>query len=201
MNTLKIILRFSKAILTVLLCVTFVYSNSAVVIDFTRTNKGSTTGVVPGVPAVLCDVNRVWTCAFIGSDDDSYRSVTDVASAHINADGSVYLQEINPDTTVSVDDYWSVTLPAWYVSNGLTSYSLVGTDCTITIKPTVNAGSVTDWTLSVRGKATVTSGKDKDGKTTTTTTNTCGGPVDNVGKHGKSGKEKTGPSAKGPGPK
>ena len=117
----------------------------------------------------------------------SYRYVNDVALAHINADGSIYLQEIDT-TTEDLSDNWSVTLPGWYVSNGLTNYSLVGTDCTFTIKPVISGGNVTDWTMSVKGK-----GRDK--------TATCGGDTDHAGGKGKSGKEKKHASGKGPGPK
>ena len=158
------------------------------VIDFTRSNRGNTTGTIPSKPVITCDVNRSWTCAFIGSDTDSYRSIDNVAVAHINPDGSIYLQEIDI-TKTDLSDNWSVTLPAWYVSNGLTSYSLVGTVCKFTIKPVTGIGGVlTDWTLNVKG-----TGKDGTAK--------CGGETGKDGGKGKSGKEKTGPSGKGPGPK
>ncbi|WP_143474174.1 hypothetical protein [Limnohabitans sp. JirII-31] len=192
MKNFKLCVCYFTAIALAALCTNTV--QSAAVVDFTRTNRGSGSVVIPTKPSITCDSSLSWTCLFTATDALSYRYVYNVAVAHINADGSIYLQEIGDSADTS--DYWSVTLPAWYVSNGLTSYSLVGTDCTFTIKPTISAGNVSDWTLSVRGKKTSTIvGKD------TVTTTTCGGDTDQSGKGGKSGKEKTGPSGKGPGPK
>lgn len=202
MKNIKPLVGFLKAVALAMLCITLTQLNGAVVFDFTSKDLGGSSITITK-PTITCDVNKSWTCTFVGTatpDTDTYRYIANVAVAHINLDGSIYLQEIDI-TKEDVSDNWSVTLPAWYVSNGLTSYSLVGTDCTFTIKPTTSAGSVTDWALTVRGKATVTSGKDKDGKTTTTTTNTCGGDTAQTGGKGKSGKEKTGTSTKGPGPK
>ncbi|WP_146183306.1 hypothetical protein [Limnohabitans sp. JirII-29] len=199
MKNLKLCADYFTAIALTMLCAASVHSASTVVMDFTRSNLGGGTATVPSKPSITCDTNLTWTCLFTATDTLSYRYVDNVALAHINADGSIYLQEMSSDATASTADYWSVTLPAWYVSNGLTSYSLVGTDCTFTIKPTITAGSVSDWTLSVRGKTTTVSTGPKG---TTTTTNTCGGDVDQSGSgKAKPSKVKTGASGKGPGPK
>lgn len=192
MKKFKLCVCYFSAIALAALCTNTV--QSAAVVDFTRTNRGSGTVVIPTKPTITCDSSLSWTCLFTATDALSYRYVANVALAHINADGSIYLQEIG--SSLDTSDYWSVTLPAWYVSNGVTSYSLVGTDCTFTIKPTITAGSVTDWTLNVRGATTKTGKAPNE-----VTTNTCGGDTDQSGKGGKSGKEKTGASAKGPGPK
>jgi hypothetical protein len=200
MKNIKRLMGYVCTIVMVLVCTDYALSSNSVVVDFTRTDRGGSKTMpapVPGRPVIpiVCDVRTSWTCNFVGSDDLANKSIDGVATAHINADGSMYLQEASATVGVVTSDYWSVTLPAWYVSNGVTSYTLLGTDCTFTIKPVVTAGSVTDWTLKVRGKTVVT------GKGPADYVDTCGGDTEKEGKKGKSPLLKTGPSGKGPGPK
>jgi hypothetical protein len=201
---------YLKAIVAVFLCVTVLQSNSQVVQDFVRKNLGKTKLDVPTTPTYFCDASK-WTCNFTTPASASDRSVPNVAMAHINSDGSIYLQELSRDPSANVDDLWSTTLPVWYINQGKTTYALLGTDCIFTIKPVVNKGVVADWTFSVRGASTsssttVTSGSGKDAKSTTVTTvtNTCGGDEDQGATTGSSGnvKSKGGKDkGKGPGPK
>lgn len=189
MKNIKPFVGFLKAVALATLCITLTQLNGAVVFDFTSKDLGgSSITITP--PTLTCDVNKSWTCTFVGTDTpeaDTYRYIANVAVAHINLDGSIYLQEID-NTKNDLSDNWSVTLPAWYVSNGLTSYSLVGTVCKFTIKPVTSAGAVTNWTLNVKGTGAGATAK-------------CGGTDGKDGEKGKSGKEKTGTSTKGPGPK
>lgn len=193
MKNIKLFSYGFVVIVLVTLCGIAVKSGANTVVDFSRSARGNTSATISSATVIACDPNVSWTCKFTSKVDDSWRSVSGAATAHINADGTIYLQEDNTDNS-SASDNWSVILPAWYVSSGLTSYSLIGTDCKITITPTISAGAVTDWVLSVQGSSTTTAGKG-------VTTNTCGGSTPQTGKSGKSGKEKTGTSAKGPGPK
>ncbi len=165
------------------------FSANPVVIDFSRTDKGGGGVTAKEKPSVTappkCDPSSSWTCKFVSGDANANRSVDNVATAHINMDGSVLLQE--DDASKQADDLWSVTLPSWYVSNGRANYLLLGTDCSFTIKPIIENSVVTDWTLSVKGKKGLSGLPD-----------TCGGETDKVADKKKAAKLKTTPSPKGP---
>lgn len=172
-------------------CATSVLST---VVDFTGSAiKGAAASISITATATSC-TSGVWTCTFSsGGESATYRTIDDVAVAHINKDGSIYLQEIDVDND-SDNDNWSVELPAWYVSGGLTSYYLIGTQCMFTITPVLTNGTVTDWTMSTK-KTTRTSRKN-----TKSDVATCGSNNDVNSRTGKSGREKTTTTAKGPKP-
>ena len=164
--------------------------STTTVVDFTRIDqRGGAVGVMPK-PQTPCDAKTLWTCKFAKSDSD--RSVNNVGTAHINSDGSILLQE--EDVSIPADksdELFSVLLPGWYVSAGLTNYALLGTDCMFNIQPILStSGEVTDWTMTVTGK------KGGPGKP-----DTCGGPTPPGPKKEKSPKLKKETSPKGPGPK
>gem|GEM_PF-4706945 len=214
------LIRYSTVIATVVLCATFMQSNSREAYDATRTNlgRGDDRGKKIDSSIEFCP-HKKWTCQLLAiatPGEVLTRSVPNVAMAIINSDGSIYLQELSSDPSVKSEDLMSDYVPNSYVSDDTTVRQLWGTDCRFAIKPIIKQGKAIDWSVSVRGSSisnstTVVvagSGKEKDKATTTTvttTTNTCGGDVDQDAvvtsatdkAKPKGGKDK----GKGPGPK
>ena len=104
---------YLKVVVLAVLCITLTQLNSTTLVDFTKTDRKGGSGITIPAPTITCDVNQSWTCTFVGTatpDTDTYRYVDSVALAHINLDGSIYLQEIGSGSDTSM--YTSVTLHA-----------------------------------------------------------------------------------------